>query len=66
MYIDLGVPKGISLLGGLSVMGIVSGLRLQDNVVLIVIDWNVAALLLRCQIAREIQVCSLLDIIYPD
>lgn len=56
MFIDLGVDKGVTLLAGFSILGIVSlfimpqsGYDDTFHILIYVQDWHVCSLLLRCK-----------------
>jgi hypothetical protein len=59
MYVYLGVGKGISVLGGLAVVGIVSDTtprNWSETVSDLRLDWYVCTMALRCEIKGEIEV----------
>ena len=70
MFLRLGIGKGVSLLAGLSVLGIVSffftlvlwhwmGVRVKTlNLFMSCLGGNVAAVPLRCEFESEVEVCA--------
>ena len=61
MFLNLGIGRGVSLLAGLSVLGIVSFVRCATSRIKLtplILDRDVVSLPLRCSTTGEIEVCA--------